>query len=76
MLYCLWSVLLVVSGQGLGGGTAGDEDFNDGVATQAVAAMDAAGHLASRVQAGDDVVAGIEHVAIEVHAQARVFDSE
>ena len=52
MLYCLWSVLLVVSGQGLGGGTAGDEDFNDGVATQAVAAVDAAGHLASRIRPG------------------------
>ena len=48
-------LLLVVSRHGLRSGTAGNEDFHNGVAAQTVAAVDAAGNLTRSVKAGDRV---------------------
>ena len=56
---------------GVGAGdSAEDDDIGNCVAAQTVAAMDAAGHLARSVQAGDDVSFGIQHVALGIHLNA------
>lgn len=50
--------LLVVGLNRFRRSTAGNEDLNDGVAAETVAAMDTAGDFASRIQAGDHVAIG------------------
>ena len=47
-----------------------DVDVADGVATQAVAAVDAARHLACGEQAGDGLPVGVQHLGVGVDAQA------
>ena len=49
---------------------AGDQDLGNGVAAQAVAGEEAAGDLASRVQAFDDGTVFGQHVAVKVDHQA------
>ena len=51
-IFCRQKALFGISRNGIGRSPAGNEDFNNRVAAQTVAAMDAAGHLASCVQAG------------------------
>ena len=59
--------LLVVGLNRFRRSTAGNEDLNDGVAAETVAAMDTAGDLASRIQAGDHVAIGIQRMALGVN---------
>lgn len=51
-IFCHQEALFGISRNGIGRRPAGNEDFNNRVAAQTVAAMDAAGHLARSVQAG------------------------
>ena len=59
--------LFRVLADGVGGRPAGNEDLNDGVAAEAVAAMDASCHLAGSVEAWDDVAFGIQHMTVHIH---------
>ena len=56
--------LLVVGLNRLSRGAAGNEDFDNRVAAETVAAVDAAGNLASRVQTRDHVVLSIQRVDV------------
>ena len=56
--------LLVVGLNRLSRGAAGNEDFDNRVAAETVAAVDAAGNLASRVQTRDHVVLSVQRVAL------------
>ena len=58
--------LLVVGLNRLSRGAAGNEDFDNRVAAETVAAVDAAGNLASRVQTRDHVVLSVQRVALGI----------
>ena len=64
------SVSSVVCGDSLGCGTAGYEDLDDGVAAQAVAAVDAAGDFAGCVQAFDRIAVLIKDMAVGIDLDA------